>query len=190
MHTAWPLPVIFALLPFFAGNPSAQEPPQRVPWGNATDLQLVSDERDSLKGVSRLALSVNVPDTLADRFPPASVSSTMAFRLEQAGLVVVSTRAVEEPLLVITVRVIDDEATRATAARVVYRVYADLLQLVRLADQGGAARLMMASTWHAGSFGTMPASDTEELRERLTEVVDTFLADHRFANQPAISESR
>lgn len=190
MRTTWPLLVLFTLLPSFAANTAAQEQPARLPWGNVSDLQLISDERDSLKGVSRLALSVNVPDTLADRLPAASLSSTIAFRLEQAGLVVVPTRAVEEPLLVITLRAIDDQATRGAAARLVYRVYADLLQLVRLSDQGSAARLMMASTWHAGSFGTIPASDPDELRERVAEVVDAFLADLRFANPSTPSESR
>ncbi len=163
--------------------PGAPAPEPRPLWANATDLELVADERDSLKGVSRLALSVNLPDTLAGGLTAEAVTSTIAFRLEQAGLVVTADRAVEDPLLTVAVRIVNDEAARGTTGRVVYRVYADLLQLVRLADHQGAARLMMASTWHAGSFGTLPASSTGDLRERLAEIVDAFLADHRWANR-------
>ena len=147
---------------------------------------MVADERDSLKGISRLAVTVQVADSIALTLKPDALTSTIAFQLEQAGLVVTPTRAVEDPLLSIAVRIVNERDARGVeTGRVVYRVYADLLQLVRLADRNGTARLMMASTWHAGSFGTLSGTDVDGLRPRVSEVVGTFLGDHRAVNAPA-----
>lgn len=156
--------------------------PARPSWSTASNLELVADERDSLKGVSRLSLTVNVPDALAGTLKSEALASTIAFQLEQAGLVVAPTRAVEDPLLSISVRVVNERAGDRETGRLIYRVYADLLQLVRLADHNGAARLMMSSTWHAGSFGALASTDTSDLRPRIAEIVDAFLADHRAVN--------
>jgi hypothetical protein len=158
--------------------------PPRLPWSSASNLELVADERDSLKGVSRLALTVNLPDSLAGALKSDTLTSTITFQLEQAGLVVTPTRAVEDPLLAVTVRIVNERDPRGGTGRVLYRVYADLLQLVRLADLNGTARLMMASTWHAGSFGTLTSAEGADLRPRIAEVVDAFLADHRAVNPP------
>ena len=161
----------------------APPPPQR--WATASDLELVSDERDSLRGVTRLGLSVLLPDELNAAVAPDTLRSTIAFQLEQAGLIVVTSRAVEDPLLSLTVRLVNERNERGETGRVLYRVYADVLQLVRLADLNGKARLMMASTWHAGSFGaTTSATTPAEVRTRATEVVATFLADHQRVNAP------
>ena len=176
----------FAFLALQTPAAPVSDPPAAAPrslWANASNLELVADERHSLKGVSRLALSVNLPDSIAGSLPADAIASTISFQLDQAGLTVTTTRAVEDPLLVVSVRTVADEGARGTGGRVVYRVYADLLQLVRLADHDGAARLMMASTWHAGSFGTVPVSATGDLRVRIAEIVDAFLADHRWANR-------
>jgi hypothetical protein len=113
-----------------------------------------------------------------------TLASTITFQLEQAGLVVTPTRAVEDPLLAVTVRIVNEGDPRGGTGRVLYRVYADLLQLVRLADHNGTARLMMASTWHAGSFGTLASSEGADLRPRIAEIVDAFLSDHRTVNSP------
>jgi hypothetical protein len=165
--------------------PVPQTPP-RPSWSSASNLELVADERDSLKGVSRLALTVNVPDSLADTLTADALASTIAFQLEQAGVVVTPARAVEEPLLSITVRVVNERADNRGNGRVIYRVYADLLQLVRLADFNGTARLMMSSTWHAGSFGALASADTSELRPRIAEVVEAFLSDYRAVNRAPV----
>lgn len=168
-----------------APGPAVPAPvPPRSLWASASNLELVADERDSLKGVSRLALNVNVPEALAAVLKGDALTSTIAFQLEQAGLVIPPARAVEDPLLTVTVRIVTERDARGETGRVVYRVYADLLQLVRLADHNGTARLMMASTWHAGSFGTLTATDMAGLRPRIVEVVDAFLADHRAVNRP------
>jgi hypothetical protein len=165
---------------------AAPPPPPRSPWSTTSNLELVADERDSLKGVSRVGLTVQVPDALADTLKVDALTSTAAFQLEQAGLVVTPTRAMEDPLLSIAIRTVNERDARGVdTGRVVYRVYADLLQLVRLADRNGTARLMMASTWHAGSFGTLAASDADGLRSHISDVVATFLGDHRAVNAPA-----
>ena len=169
------------------GTPSSSgatpPPPQR--WATASDLDLVADERDSLRGVTRLALSVALPDELKAAVAPDTLRSTIAFQLEQAGLIVVATRAVEDPLLSLTVRLVNERNERGETGRVLYRVYADVLQLVRLTDFNGKARLMMASTWHAGSFGAIAsAAMPAEVRARAAEVVATFLADHTRVNAP------
>ena len=174
--------IAFVVLLLQTSAAIAQTP--RLPWASTSDLELVADERDSLKGVSRLALTVNLPDSLVESFKADALTSTIAFQIEQAGLVVLPTRAVEDPLLAISVRVIDEPGGRGASGRLVYRVYADLLQFVRLSDLNGAARLMMASTWHAGSFGTLPGTDAADLRPRIAEVVEAFLADHRVVNRP------
>ncbi len=166
-----------------AGAAPPPPPPQR--WATASDLELVSDERDSLRGITRLALSVALPDELNVGVAPDTLRSTIAFQLEQAGLIVVTSRAVEDPLLTLTVRLVNEHNERGETGRVLYRVYADVLQLVRLADHNGKARLMMASTWHAGSFGaTATAATPAEVRARAAEVVATFLADHTRVNAP------
>jgi hypothetical protein len=182
----WSSALVLLLLQASPVPGSAAPPPSppRSPWSSASNLEMVADERDSLKGVSRIALTVNLPDSLTGILETDALTSTIAFRLEQAGLAVSPTRAVEEPLLAVTVRVVNERGTRGETGRVIYRVYADLLQLVRLADHNGSARLMMASTWHAGSFGTLPAKDTVELRPRIAELVDTFLVDHHAVNRP------
>jgi hypothetical protein len=182
----WSSALVLLLLqasPVPGSTPPTPSPP-RSPWSSASNLEMVADERDSLKGVSRIALTVNLPDSLAGILEADALTSTVAFQLEQAGLAVTPTRAVEEPLLTITVRVVNERGTRGETGRVIYRVYADLLQLVRLSDLNGSARLMMASTWHAGSFGALLATDTAELRPRIAEVVDAFLIDHHAVNPP------
>lgn len=160
-------------------------------WANATDVDLVDDERRSLEGVTTVAVSVNLSNAVDETFTVESITSAVAFQLGQAGLHVTPTRAVDEPLLVVTVRVIDDETSVApTRRRRVYRVFADLLQLVRLADRTpGRARLMMASTWHAGSFGIIDGSDLKALLPRVAEVVETFVADHRSTNPEPTAET-
>jgi hypothetical protein len=157
-------------------------------WSTATDVEMVADERDSLAGISRLAVSVVVPEGGSTPLAAGALASTITFRLEQAGLIVVPTRAVEEPLLNVTLREIVVGAERpGDSVQVAYRLDIDLLQLVRLADRdSGRARLMMASTWHAGTFGTATtAAVAAEARSRVDEVVDTFLADYRAANPGA-----
>lgn len=184
----WSSALVLVLLqtPVAPASGAAVQAPPRSPWSTASNLELVADERDSLKGVSRLGLTVQVPDALAATLKTDTLTSTVAFQLEQAGLVVAPTRAVEDPLLSIAVRIVNERDARGTeTGRVVYRVYADLLQLVRLADRDGTARLMMASTWHAGSFGTLAAADVDGLRPHISEVVETFLGDHRAVNAPA-----
>ena len=167
-----------------ASPPSPSTDPPRAVWSNATDFDLIADERASLAGLSRLAVRVLIPEGLDPALASDAVTSTVAFRLEQAGLIVVPARAVEDPLLVVTVSVVDDREPRAGAPRV-YRVDADLLQLVRLSDRNARARLMMASTWHAGTAGTLPLSSADDLRARITEIVGAFLADHRTARTSA-----
>jgi hypothetical protein len=183
----WMSALLLLLLqgPSTPGSAAAAPTPPRTPWSSASNLELVADERDSLKGVSRLALTVNLPDSLAGAFKADALTSTLAFQLEQAGLEITPTRAVEDPLLSVTVRTVEERDPRGGTARLVYRVYADLLQLVRLADHNGTARLMMASTWHAGSFGTVAVTEIDDLRRRTAEVIDAFLADHRAVNRPA-----
>ena len=184
----WSSALVLVLLqaPPAPASGTAPQPPPRSPWSTTSNLELVADDRDSLKGVSRLGLTVQVPDALAGTLKVDALTSTFAFQLEQAGLVVTTTRAMEDPLLSIAIRTVNERDARSVdTGRVVYRVYADLLQLVRLADRNGTARLMMASTWHAGSFGTLAASDAEGLRPHLSAVVATFLSDHRAVNAPA-----
>jgi hypothetical protein len=181
------MPAALILAVLLQGAPLAGSapppPPQR--WATASDLDLISDERDSLRGVTRLALSVALPDELNASVGQETLRSTIAFQLEQAGLIVVASRAVEDPLLSLTVRLVNERNERGETGRVLYRVYADLLQLVRLADHNGKARLMMASTWHAGSFGaTASATAPTEVRARAADVVATFLADHTRVNGP------
>jgi hypothetical protein len=187
----WSSAVVLLLLqasPAPVPAPASPTPP-RPSWSSASNLELVADERDSLKGVSRLALTVNVPDSLAATLKADALASTIAFQLEQAGVAVTPTRAVEEPLLSITVRVVNERADSRGTGRVIYRVYADLLQLVRLADFNGTARLMMSSTWHAGSVGTLASADTSELRPRIAELVDAFLTDYRAVNRPPVPDA-
>ena len=178
-----PLVAVFLLQAAQAAPPLPPADPPRAAWSNATDFALIADERDSLAGISRLAVRVLIAEGLDPALASDALTSTVAFRLEQAGLVVVPTRAVEDPLLVVTVGVVDDHETRTGAPRV-YRIDADLLQLVRLSDRDARARLMMASTWHAGTAGTLPSSTADDLRARIADIVDAFLADHRTANTP------
>jgi hypothetical protein len=182
----WPSALVLLLLQAqpAPGSSTPAAVPSRLPWSSASNLELVADERDSLKGVSRLALTVNLPDSLTGALKGETLTSTITFQLEQAGLVITPTRAVEDPLLAVTVRIVNERDPRGGTGRVLYRVYADLLQLVRLADHNGTARLMMASTWHAGSFGTLTSTEGADLRPRIAEVVDAFLSDHRAVNPP------
>jgi hypothetical protein len=160
------------------GSGAAQGPAS--PWSSSADLQILSGERESLLGVKQLAVSVNVPAELQGALPAAPLQSTVVFNLEQAGLVVLATRGIADPLLAIHIRTLAERDGRGRdTGRVVYRVYGDLLQLVRLADHAGKARITLASTWHAGNFGVTSGTGAEELRARVTEIVDAFLADYR-----------
>lgn len=159
------------------------------PWSSSADLQILSEERESLRGVKQMAVSITVPAELQASLPAAPLQSTLVFNLEQAGFVVLATRDVVDPLFAINIRVLAerDERGRDTG-RIVYRVYGDLLQVVRLPDHGGKARIALASTWHAGNFGIASKPSADELRVRVAEIVDAFLADHRAANtdEPAL----
>lgn len=157
-------------------------PPPDIFSGTAA-LDFLSDDRESLRGIRRVLLSINVPDEAAAAIDVGRLRSTAAFRLEQAGIEVVDQRNVEDPILVLSVRLLLEESRGRSTGRVLYRVYADLLQLVRLADLDGGARLMLASTWHAGSFGAIDSSAVHSLVERADEVIDAFTTDFRHVNQ-------
>lgn len=136
-----------------------------------------------------MAVSIAVPTDLQASLPLASLQSTLVFSLEQAGFVVLATRDIVDPLLAINVRAVAERDDRGRdTGRIVYRVYGDLFQVVRLPDHAGKARITLASTWHAGNFGTARKGSPDELRARVTEIVDAFLADHRAANteEPAL----
>jgi hypothetical protein len=163
--------------------PAAQAPAS--PWSSAAELEMLANERDSLRGVSRLAVAVNAPDAPGGTLSSATLRSTLVFRLGQAGLVVVQAREIEDPVLSVNVHLVANRNEQgAETGWLVYRVYADLLQLVRLPDHAGKARMTLASTWHAGSHGVAEVADAATLRERVMDVVNAFLDDHRAANAP------
>ena len=179
------LPLLLLLLQSPVAEGPAGEPQERPapPWSNAVDVDLIDDERESLAGVTTVAVSVILSETVAGTLATESVTSAVTQQLETAGLKVSAARAIDEPLLVVTVRAIEEGAAGVATRTLVYRVYADLLQLVRLADrESGIARLMMASTWHAGSFGTIETGALEDLRSRIRDVISAFTADHAVAN--------
>lgn len=159
--------------------PPTQQRPSPSSW-IASDLQIVSDERDSLRGVSRLAVAVSVPDELVKVLPRAALQSMIVFRLEQAGLTVVAAREIEDPLLSISVHVVSGQGGAAAGADwVAYRISTDFMQLVRLKDEAAKARFMLASTWQVATHGVAPAASGDELRARVTSMVDAFLEDRR-----------
>jgi hypothetical protein len=80
--------------------------------------------------------------------------------------------------------VADQDERGTSTGWVAYQVYADLLQLVRLSDHDGKARIMLASTWHAGSHGIAPVGEEGQLQTRVRDVIDAFLIDYRGANSP------
>ena len=136
-----------------------------------------------------MAVSITVPAELQALLPVAPLQSTIVFNLEQAGFVVLATRDIVDSLFAINIRTVAERDDRGRdTGRIVYRVYGDLLQVVRLPDHAGKARITLASTWHAGNFGTAPKGSPDELRARVAEIVDAFLADHRAANtdEPAL----
>jgi hypothetical protein len=157
--------------------PAAQAPAS--PWSSAAELEMLANERDSLRGVSRLAVAVNAPDAPGGTLSSATLRSTLVFRLGQAGLVVVQAREIEDPVLSVNVHLVANRNEQGAET-----VYADLLQLVRLPDHAGKARMTLASTWHAGSHGVAEVADAATLRERVMDVVNAFLDDHRAANAP------
>lgn len=163
--------------------PSAQTVPPDTFSGTA-GLDILAEDRQSLRGITRLMLSFNVPDDIATAIDADVLRSTVAFRLQQAGIDVVTTRQVDDPVLTISVRVVAERLDGRETGRVLYRTYADLLQLVRLPDFAGGARLMLASTWHAGSFGAIDDDAIASLRDRIAEIIDTFTSDHRSVNAP------
>lgn len=168
------------------------EPPKPThpssPWTSTADLEILTDERDSLRGVSRVVLTVNVPESLTEALPSAPLQSMLTLLLDQAGIAVVQQREIEVPVLAVNVHVVTERDERgADTGWMAYRVYADLMQLVRLADHGGKARVMLASTWHAGSHGVASSKESAELQARVRDVIDAFLADHRAANAPPSS---
>lgn len=177
--------LMFILFLLQDGAPGGGAPPPASSWSSAADLELVTNERDSLRGVTRVAVTVSVPEATVSGLDEHSLTSTITFQLEQAGLVVATDRNLDDPVLSITIRMIREINGRGSAGRFIYRAYADLLQLVRLPDFNDRARLMMASTWHAGSFGVMATPDADVLRSRVGEVVNALLSDHRAVNDPA-----
>lgn len=184
-----PLMLLLCLSQLPESGPTAPAPPSS-PWSTSADLEILTDERDSLRGVSRLTLTVNVPDSLRGTLPQAPLQSTLTFLLDQSGIVVLQTREIEDPVLAINVHIVTERDERGSdTGWMAYRVYADLLQLVRLADHDGKARVMLASTWHAGSHGVAPTTEAAELQTRVRDIVDAFLADHRAANAPASQPS-
>lgn len=160
--------------------PAAPARPSASSW-NADDLEIVASERDSLRGVSQLAVSVSIPDELSAALPRGPLTSLIVFRLEQAGLTVVTERALEDPALSITLHV-QAADPRPAASRGIYHAAADLLQLVRLKDDADKARFMHASTWHVSAQGLAGPDDADQLRDRVMSIVDVFLDDWRAAN--------
>ena len=156
--------------------PAGGQPPPEIFSGSAS-LDVLSDDRHSLRGVDRVLLSLTMAEDIASEIDAGSLQSTLVFALEQAGLTVITTRNVEDPALVVSVRAVPDTGVTGPAPRRLYRVDVDLLQLVRLPDLDGGARLIMASTWHAGSFGAVDAIAMPSLRDRVADVVETFIDD-------------
>jgi hypothetical protein len=161
------------------GLPPAPGRPSPEIFSGTASLDVLSDDRQSLRGVTRLFLSLTIAEDLAKAIDADTLQSTLAFSLEQAGLTVLTTREIEDPALVVSIRAVADTGVTGPTPRRLYRIDADLLQLVRLPDLNGGARLMMASTWHAGSFGAVDTIAIPSLRDRAIDVVETFLADWR-----------
>ena len=139
-----------------------------------------------------MTVSITVPAELQASLPPAPLQSMLVFNLEQAGFVVLTTRDIADPMFAINIRAVAERDDRGRdTGRMVYRVYGDLLQVVRLQDYAGKARITLASTWHAGNFGVAARTSADELRARVAEIVDAFLADHRAVNtdEPALKKA-
>lgn len=177
--------IVAFLLAFQIASPAPDPaPPSPEPSSGTASLDVLTDDRQSLAGISRLLLTLNIPDELQAEIDTDVLRSTVTFALEQAGLEMVATRNVDDPILVVSLRVVPDAATPGGRPRRLYRVDADLFQLVRIPDHAGGTRLMMASTWHAGSFGAVDDIALPSLRDRVTGLVETFVSDWRGVNAP------
>lgn len=180
--------IVLALLTLTQSGGAPVPAPRPAPssW-MATELDMLSDERQSLAGITRIAVTVTAPDDLGSSLRRDTLASTIAFKLEQAGLVVVPTREVEDPLLAVSIHT-TSSGTAADPGWMAYRVSVDTMQLVRLRDDGARARFALASTWQVASHGVVAASNTAEIRTRALALVDEFLADRRGTQpRPALS---
>lgn len=189
---------ILALLILLLGQAASPAPtldaPQRPAssaW-SAEEIEVLPDERASLRGISRLAVAIDVPAELAAALPAAPLQSMVAFRLEQAGMTVVATRELDDPLLSIAIHAVVDSDAPGVARPVAYTVSADVMQLVRLRDDARRARFMQASTWQVSDPSAARPSDIDRIRERVAALIDVFLADYRAVNRPrpAVPEFR
>lgn len=165
------------------GSPvDARQRPSSSAW-SAEEIEVLPDERASLRGISRLGVAIDVPAELARALPTAPLQSMVAFRLEQAGMTVVAARELDDPLLSIAVHTVVDGDAPGVARPVAYTVSADVMQLVRLRDEAKRARFMQASTWQVSDPAAARPSDVDRIRERIAALVDVFLADHRAVNR-------
>ncbi len=165
------------------GSPvDARQRPSSSAW-SAEEIEVLPDERASLRGISRLGVAIDVPAELARALPTAPLQSMVAFRLEQAGMTVVAARELDDPLLSIAVHAVVDSDAPGVARPVAYTVSADVMQLVRLRDEAKRARFMQASTWQVSDPAAARPSDVDRIRERIAALVDVFLADHRAVNR-------
>lgn len=163
-----------------APRPVAPARPSPSSW-SADDLEFLTSDRESLRGISRVAVSVTVPDELSAALPHAPLTSLIVFRLEQAGLTVVASRELEDPVLAIALHVSAPQRADSSTTDI-YNVTGDLLQLVRLKDDARRARFMHASTWHVSAQGHASPNDADQLRARVMSIVDVLLDDWRAAN--------
>jgi hypothetical protein len=166
--------MILALLMLTQSAPQTPSRPSPSSW-KATELEMLTDERQSLEGITRIGLTISAPEQAAVLGPTATLRSTIAFKLEEAGFIVVPEREMEDPLLTINIHV--TPAAAGERPLLAYRVSIDVMQLVRLRDEGTRARFGLASTWQVASHGVVPPDDVTEVRTRTLALIDTLLAD-------------